>query len=332
MNIKISILVPVYNVEKYLPRCIESVLSQDFTDYELILVDDGSSDKCADICDEYSKKYPRIIKVLHKENGGLPSARLAGFQHASGKYIMFLDSDDYLFPNALSFLYDKIEEGYDIVKGVNKIEYQEGRNYIERHKVFDEEIIGADNYISRLIRYEIAPYLWGGLYRKEVISERDFKPVLDFSIGEDWLLNISIGRKINKMLCVDNVVYCYSINYNSIMKSKIPSYDYWNRLNERLGIVLKGCRPQIMTLIEVNRIVKNIKCFFTPELNFNVIIYNEIRKKINDQKYNDYIKKNVDKKYLFLLNYRFLYYIYTRLFCFLYKYVRLKGLTRKVIY
>ena len=93
-NPKVSILVPIYNVEKYLPRCIESVLSQDFRDYELILVDDGSPDQCPQICDEYAKKDSRI-KVVHKQNGGLVSARLAGFMEARGEYLVFLDSDDY---------------------------------------------------------------------------------------------------------------------------------------------------------------------------------------------------------------------------------------------
>ena len=118
MNTKISILVPVYNVEQYLPRCIESVLTQDFQDWEMILVDDGSPDKCPQICDEYAKKEKRI-RVVHKVNGGLVSARLAGFEASVGKYLMFLDSDDYLLPDALSILYNKIEEGYDLVRGMN---------------------------------------------------------------------------------------------------------------------------------------------------------------------------------------------------------------------
>ena len=117
-NIKISILVPVYNVEQYLPRCIESVLTQDFQDWEMILVDDGSPDKCPQICDEYAKKDKRL-RVVHKVNGGLVSARLAGFEASVGKYLMFLDSDDYLLPDALSILYNKIEEGYDLVRGMN---------------------------------------------------------------------------------------------------------------------------------------------------------------------------------------------------------------------
>ena len=128
MNIPvISILVPIYNVEAYLIRCIESVLSQDFEDYELILVDDGSPDHCPQICDEYATRDKRI-KVIHKANGGLVSARLAGFQQAKSKYIMFLDSDDWLAEGALTKLLSTAIEGeYDVVKGIHKLYYNEDR-------------------------------------------------------------------------------------------------------------------------------------------------------------------------------------------------------------
>ena len=92
---EVSIIVPIYNVEKYLPRCIESILAQTFTDFELILVDDGSPDRCGEICDYYKKKDKRV-KVIHKENGGLSSARNAGINIAIGDYIGFVDSDDYI--------------------------------------------------------------------------------------------------------------------------------------------------------------------------------------------------------------------------------------------
>lgn len=89
-----SIIVPIYNVEKYLRCCVDSVLAENFSDYEMILVDDGSPDGCGKICDEYADKYPHI-KVIHKENGGLSDARNAGIRAAKGDYLIFLDSDDY---------------------------------------------------------------------------------------------------------------------------------------------------------------------------------------------------------------------------------------------
>ena len=107
-NIKISILVPVYNVEQYLPRSIESVLTQDFQDWEMILVDDGSPDKCPQICDEYAEKDNRI-KVIHKSNGGANSARFAGYKKSQGEFLVFMDADDWLLEGALNILVSAIE-------------------------------------------------------------------------------------------------------------------------------------------------------------------------------------------------------------------------------
>ena len=104
-----SVIVPIYNIEKYLSRCIDSVLSQTFADFELILVDDGSPDNCPKICDEYAKKDPRI-KVVHKENGGLVSARQAGLSIADGDYIFNLDGDDAITPDALISAYQIIKD------------------------------------------------------------------------------------------------------------------------------------------------------------------------------------------------------------------------------
>ena len=102
-----SVIVPIYNIEKYLTRCIDSVLAQTFSDYELILVDDGSPDNCPVICDEYAAKDARI-KVIHKQNGGLVSARQAGIRIACGDYVFHLDGDDAILPDALESAYEII--------------------------------------------------------------------------------------------------------------------------------------------------------------------------------------------------------------------------------
>ena len=104
-----SVIVPVYNVEKYLPRCIDSVLSQSFSDFELILVDDGSPDSCGEICDDYKIKDNRI-KVIHKENGGLAGARRSGIKIAQGDYVFNLDSDDLIENDTLECAYKIIRE------------------------------------------------------------------------------------------------------------------------------------------------------------------------------------------------------------------------------
>src|SRR5690348_8514297 len=104
MNPKISIIVPIYDVQKYLFKCIDSILAQTFTDYELILVNDGSPDSCGEICNEFAKKDKRI-KVIHKKNGGLSSARNAGLEIAKGEYIGFIDSDDFIHNKMYEILY-----------------------------------------------------------------------------------------------------------------------------------------------------------------------------------------------------------------------------------
>ena len=112
----VSIIIPVYNVKPYLKRCVESVLNQSYTDFESILVDDGSTDGSSVICDEYLERDSRI-RVIHKENGGLSDARNAGIKAAVGEYILFVDSDDFLNTDALDTLTKEIRPGVDIITG-----------------------------------------------------------------------------------------------------------------------------------------------------------------------------------------------------------------------
>ena len=106
---KISVIVPVYKVEKYIHKCVDSILNQTFSDIEVILVDDGTPDRCGEICDAYGEQDSRV-KVIHKENGGLSDARNAGMPHASGEYIIFIDSDDYIESDMLEYMYTRLTE------------------------------------------------------------------------------------------------------------------------------------------------------------------------------------------------------------------------------
>ena len=112
-RVEISIIIPVYNAEKTLERCVNSILSQDFTDFELILVDDGSSDKSGQLCQAFASRDSRV-RVFHQNNGGVSSARNVGLDNASGKWITFCDSDDYVLPGWLSN-FILISEGYDLI-------------------------------------------------------------------------------------------------------------------------------------------------------------------------------------------------------------------------
>ena len=130
--VSLSIVVPVYKVERYLPKCVESLLLQDLSheEYEIILVDDGSPDRCGEICDEYAARYS-YIKVVHRKNGSLSAARNSGIEKAQGKYVQFVDSDDFLEPNVLKSLVNKMElDQLDVLR----FNYQ---NVNDRYEVFE---------------------------------------------------------------------------------------------------------------------------------------------------------------------------------------------------
>lgn len=172
-SLKLSIIIPVYQVEQTLRRCIDSVLSQSFTDWEMILVDDGSPDGCPDICDEYSKNYGKII-VIHKENGGLSDARNAGIQIAKGEYITFIDSDDYLGEETLAKVmpimdkhpeYDMLEypvfEHFSLLKKEHHLTF-ENREYRDMRSYW----LDAKAYCHT--------YAWNKIYRKSLFASIKF--------------------------------------------------------------------------------------------------------------------------------------------------------------
>ena len=217
---EISIIVPVYNVEQYLENCIESILNQTFKDFELILVDDGSTDNSGKICDIYEKKDSRI-KVIHKNNGGLSSARNAGLDIACGKYIGFVDSDDSIHPRMYEILYDLIKKYesdisccnykkiYDIFKdeyeNVNSLEVIEMSN-IEAIKNLYDKGIGVKLVIA-----------CNKLYRKNLFDNIRYKVG---RIHEDEFMAHRILYNSKKITYVDNELYYYLQREGSTMSKK----------------------------------------------------------------------------------------------------------------
>ena len=327
----ISILVPVYKVEAYLQRCIDSVLAQDFTDWEMILVDDGSPDQCPKICDEAARKDERI-KVVHKENGGLPSARLAGFEQAKGEYLVFLDSDDWLMPNTLITLYHYIQSGeYDIVRGCNRRVNTIGEYTIERGKFHHGEIVGSDRYLEKVITAELESYLWGAIYKRELFSQATFTPILSLSVGEDWMTNIAIGKNVQKVLCIEDVVYNYFINPQSMMQERVCSYVYADHVKQILLDITNGCSDHIKDLILANRTMATIQCFFVPELGFSTQHYVQIQNDLSNERLYKLTETLLHRKFSLFIKNRILFYIYSRIYCFLFKLLKLKGKSRKII-
>lgn len=211
---KVSIIVPVYNTEKYLPRCIESILAQSFTDFELILVNDGSTDNSGKICDEYALIDSRIV-VIHKENSGANNARKCGIEKSSGEWISFVDSDDTISQNALNVLYNNVFDDVDIVIG-----------QIDGHK-YDAQILTIDEYRKALLTGKY-PSPVARLIRKSLFYDNIFNIPQNITIGEDLLMNIRISFKAsNNIVIIPNIIYRYQIREDSIFHSHKYCYEYF---------------------------------------------------------------------------------------------------------
>lgn len=187
----VSIIVPVYNVEKYLDQCISSVLSQTYQNWELLLIDDGSTDNSKEICDQYSKKDSRI-KAIHKVNGGVSSARNLGLENAQGEYLMFLDSDDFwLYDNVLQLLVDKaLSENLDVVRG-EYVRVNESGDKLPTDSSKDK--ILKDTYTS----FEMVKYIINGeffsflfLFKTRLVTQFAFDTSLAFEEDMYFLIQI----------------------------------------------------------------------------------------------------------------------------------------------
>ena len=167
-EIKVSVIIPVYQVEEYLERAVDSVLQQTLEEKEIILVDDGSEDASPAICDRYAREYPELVRVIHKENEGLGMARNTGVEAAAGEYVAFLDSDDTVEPEMYETLYRKAKEAdYDIVMCDVKIVYvEEGRSSVV--STYTGEPVDLADY---LLHGNNITYSVNKLYRRSIWQE-----------------------------------------------------------------------------------------------------------------------------------------------------------------
>lgn len=209
----ITIIIPVYNVEKYLAKCIDSILNQTFTDWELILIDDGSKDKSGKICDESSYKDKRI-KVIHKTNEGVSKARNKGIELAKGEYICFIDSDDWIEPTYLKdfrtqeqqydfyfsgALYDTYDKVYSYKKYIEK--YCKNKSEI-KNEFFKQDLLSNG-------------YPWGKLYKTQIIKDNKLKFNEKLTINEDHLFVFQYFSCINTLFITNTAGYHYTVFDNS---------------------------------------------------------------------------------------------------------------------
>lgn len=299
MSIKYSVLVPVYNVEKYINECIESVLLQTYTNFELILVDDGSPDKSGIICDEYAQMDSRI-KVFHKENQGLIHTRRYAIERASGDYYVFLDSDDTIKHDALKIINEKIQK-YDcdcLVYGLEKIE--EG-NVIAQVYDADEEMLCNKRDIYRRVFFSTE---YNSLCRKAVkariFHDIDYSPFYHLRYTEDLLQSLEIYKYSKTMVFIPNILYEYRMNQLSITHGPtrmIVDYTIRKRVFEFL------LNESVLSEDEINQyrdfcismVIGDIIKFSISQEKYEFIIQriNEIR---DDNYFRDFLSKGITNR------------------------------------
>lgn len=237
---EISIIVPVYQVEKYIAQCIESMLNQTFTDFELILIDDGSRDNSGKICDTYAEKDDRIT-VIHTENRGAAAARNIGLERASGRYIAFLDGDDYSPENMLQRFYEVINGSeYDIaVSDFLNILPDEKDNFtlhLEEKTVSGREVL---EHLKNEKNYGVWTIVWNKIYKREVLENIRFP---DGKYFEDEFFSDLFYLKSNKIRVISDVLCYHRVLSSSTMNTqKAENYlDLIDAFRERLNIYFEN--------------------------------------------------------------------------------------------
>lgn len=240
-DIKVSVIVPIYNTGIYLNKCIESLLNQTLHDIEIILVDDGSIDESVDICDRYSLNDHRV-KVIHKKNEGVSIARNTGIKKAKGEYIGFVDSDDWIEINMYENLYNfaKNEEA-DIVFCDAKTVYDDKENKLDTFTNLNKSQLLNRKDISARILVEMAGAVWRGLYKKELLKNNNILFPVNLKFSEDRIFNLyAIGY--SKKLYYDKCSY-----YNRYIRKGSAVNKYHNNMID----IVMDARNRIMQAISV---------------------------------------------------------------------------------
>ena len=249
-NPLISVIVPIYKVEEYLDKCVDSIVNQTYTNLEIILVNDGSPDNCPKMCDEWAKKDNRI-KVIHKENGGLSDARNAGIDIANGDYITFIDSDDYIELNYVEFLYNNlIQNNADISMGKQYVKYPNktlntgsGNIYVlNPHDCLEKMLYGEDFDVSA----------WAKLYKRELFKDIRYPKGRIF---EDAATTYKLIDKSNMVVLNSQPIYNYIMRGNSIINAEFKenkfelitsTFEMTDYINNKYPDLNKACARRNM--------------------------------------------------------------------------------------
>lgn len=288
INHKVSIIVPIYNSEKYLSRCIESILNQTYTNIEIILINDGSNDQSGEICDGYAKNDNRII-VVHKKKSGVSDSRNEGIKLCSGEYIHFVDSDDYIDENMTELLYAAMQHNKSdlVICGHKIIDNTTGICKLKSY-LHDEIICGFEKFMNI---FDIL-YLNGHLhspcnkmYKKRIINE--FNIVFDSKIdlGEDLIFNLELIKKCNSFFIISSCPY-NNILYND---SNTLSTKYRVNMYEIQKLLFEHVIALYTNVLDYSQQIKDLENEYTRALISNIVLYDANYGGVTD--YNTHIEK-----------------------------------------
>ena len=275
-NKKVSIIVPIYNVEKYLPNCIESLVNQTYDNIEVILVNDGSPDKCIDICNEYAKKDNRIV-VIDKKNGGVSSARNTGFDKSTGEYIVYVDADDWLEKDYIEYMINLVEK--------NKCDFGLSKNCymnLNEQQVENDIIKKADaiEATALLLSPRVEVGCWNKIYRKDFLQKNKIKFNEKQFFGEGLCYIIEVAQKANCTAIGERKVYNYR---QDNITSATKKYNHNKFVNGLKSLDLIKQNLQYDDNIVIDQL--NIHyCLFLANALYNTLLYKKKRMYINDYK------------------------------------------------
>lgn len=314
-NPKVSIIVPIYNVEKFLPRCLDSLLAQTFPDFELLLIDDGSKDRSGDICDKYALKDQRI-RVFHKENGGVASARQFGVSLATGEYVIHIDADDWIESNMLCDMVDKIGNADILVT-----DYYHNSKLGEQKYVRQKDCATSEELLEAIVKGEVFGSLWHKLLRRNLYQSIKFNTDLTFCEDQLLLFKILTTYKC-KVINLHKAYYHYEYCESSITQrtdreyfdNKIKYEDYALRVLsplsfrylrdffvlDRLRSYSDPIRHEIYTNSEIRLIIGRLPKSYDPKNRVNFIFIKYILLIIQFLKVPVYLKKKLVSFFRFL--------------------------------
>lgn len=236
----VSIIVPVYNAEKTIGRCVDSILSQQYTDFELLLVDDGSTDSSGAICDSYTLADSRV-QVIHKENTGVSDTRNIGISRAAGVYLQFLDSDDWITPDATKLLVETARD-HDCDLVISDFYRVVGERVSRKGDIDEDRVLTREEYAAHMMEQPADFYygvLWNKLYRRDIVESHRLRMDPELSWCEDFMFNLEYIRHAQRFYALQVPIYYYvktkgslasqSLSISKTIRMKLMLFEYYNQ-------------------------------------------------------------------------------------------------------